>query len=405
MDHYGQHDRDALPSMLALLYERRDSLLRPGLSLALQPNGKIYGIVSKPGTGARDFYDLRRSGVPVDISTSVPGEGIDFPSDIFTPGSAHMPHGSRAARSAHLPFGFRCARSVSPAHAIVLAPWPGSPHAPDMAPGGIGKIPDMRPARFSVPRHGFDQYGAGAFLEGIVLPAMSHENDICVQELSNFCFHAARYSSSGGQTPDGLCRFVGALNRDYAQPTRLDTVFVGIEVAYALANAKPPGTAVGGTQGAVVHGGLRVLGNERIPEDSMCIMSSTHGPVFVSGPTTITCLEDEFSIGRYCQLVTPQGGLSGSMPYGLKLDVVDESAPATAGKGRDSGSRGKTHGRLAHGLNESPLETNGLHRIDALTCPNCNISLARSAIAQVYSCKRCGYEASYEDLMRKGINP
>jgi len=324
MNRYGQRDRDALPSMLALLYERRDSLLRPGNSLALQPNGRIYGIVSRKVTEARDFYELRKGGVPVDISASVPDGGRDFPSDIFTPGSAYMPHGSRASRSAHLPFGFRCARSVSPAHAIALAPWPGSPRVPDAAAGGVGKIPEMRPARFSVPRHGFDQYGTGTFLEGIVPPVMSHENDVCARELSSFCFHAARYSSRAGQTLDGLCRFVDAINRNYAPPVRLDTVFVGIEVAYALANIKPHGTAVEETQGAVEHGGLRVLGNERIPEDAMFVMSHARGPVFVSGPTTITCAEDEFSIGRYCQLVSPQGGLSGKTPYGLKLDVVGE---------------------------------------------------------------------------------
>lgn len=324
MDYYDQHDRDALPSMLALLYERRASLLRPGLSLALQPNGKIKGIVSRSGREARDFYELRRRGVPVDISTYVQGGGTDLPSDMFTPGSAQMPHGSRAARSTHLPFGFRCARSASPAHSIVLAPWTDSLRTPGMTPGEAGKIAEMRPMRFTVPRHGFDQYGAGAFLEGIVLPVMSYENDVCVQELSNFCFHAARYSRGEGHTIDGLCRFVEALNKDYAEPTRLDTVFMDTEAAYALAAAKTQGTAVRGTQGAVEHGGLRVLGNERVPEDAMCVMSHERGPVFVSGPTTITCAEDEFFIGRYCQLVSPQGGLSGRMPYGLRLDVVEK---------------------------------------------------------------------------------
>lgn len=323
MDRYGQRDRDALPSTLKFLYMRRDSLLRPGLSLALQPDGKIQGIVSRSGREAHDFYEMRRDGVPVDISTTTARDGgEEIPSDMFDPGSAHMPFGSRASHSAHLPFGFRCARSASPAHAIALAPWPGSPGDTDMAPEGIGKIPEMRPARFSVPRHGFDQYGAGTFLEGIVLPAMSHEGDLCARELTNFCFHASRYSGGGGQALDGLCRFVDALNRDYAPSARLDTVFVGTETAHALANSKPRGTAVEGTQGAVEHGGLRVLGNERVPEDAMFAMSHARGPVFVSGPTTVTCAEDEFSIGRYCQLVAPQGGLSGRAPYGLRLDVV-----------------------------------------------------------------------------------
>lgn len=311
MDRYGRRDRDALPSMLALLYERRGSLLRPGLSLALQPGGKIQGIVSRSGREARDFYEMRRDGAAVDISTTIAkGESAEIPSGMFDPGSAH------------LPFGFRCARSASPAHAIALAPWPGSPGATDTATEEIGEIPEIRPAGFSVPRHGFDQYGAETFLEGIVMPIMSHEGDLCVRELSNFCFHMSRYSGGGGQALDGMCRFVEALNSDYPPSTRLDTVFVDTEIAHALAGAKPQGVAVEGTQSAVEYGGLRVLGNERVPEDAMFAMSHARGPVFVNGPTTITCTEDEFVVGRYCQLVSPQGGLSGKTPYGLRLDVV-----------------------------------------------------------------------------------
>ncbi|MDD9808533.1 MAG: hypothetical protein OXU25_01700 [Thaumarchaeota archaeon] len=313
MDYYGPRDHGALPSMLAHLYERRDSLLRPGLSLALQPNGRICGIVSRSGREARDFYEMLMDGHAADMSATV------------TPGTAPaLAPVTLAHGSAHLPFGFRSAQSMSPGHAIAPAPWPGSPASHGPAAGGFGRIPEMRPARFSAPRRGFDQYGLSTFLEGTVLPVLSHELDMCARELSRFCLHTGKYVRAGAQTLDGLCRFVRGIGGDYSPSMRLDTVFVGIDVFEELTTVDPHGARVEGTQGAVEHGGLRVIGHAHLPDSTMYVMSHTHGPIFVNGPTTITCAEDEFVVGRYCQLVAPQGGLSGKTPYGLKLDVVGE---------------------------------------------------------------------------------
>lgn len=309
MGYYEPRDFVTLPLMLEYLYERRESLLRPGLSLAMQPQGRIHGIVSLPGHSGRGYYEMRHSGIRDDLSTAVSrdGSGNSDPELFYS-------------ASAHLPFGFRVARSASPRHTVVPVFRPEPPSRADPAVRPVGSFPDMAPMEFSVPRHGFDQHTIGMFIEAMISPVLSHENDVCARELQRFGFYDKDYIYADRHTLSHLRSFVESLNSNYAPFMRLDTAFIGNELFSALIG-DPVGTPTQGTADTVDLGGVRVMGHELVSNEEMFVMSHTHGPIFVNGPTTLTCTEDEFIVGRYCQVVSPQGGLSGRTPYGIRAGV------------------------------------------------------------------------------------
>jgi len=295
--------------MLAYLYERRESLLRTGLALAMLPHGKIYGIMPPRGRVGSDYYEMQRSGVKPDLSVTLPRD-------------EQLGNAPRPFRSgyAHLSFGFRTARSMH-THSSVLPVIGSNPSSiPNPEWSASGSFPEIPPMKFTVPRRGFDQHGVDTFLEGIVPQVLSYEDAMCSRELSKFCFYNEDYAVEDGHTLFDLHRFVKGLNRSYTSFMRLDTVFLN-SVSFSQLAGGSNGTPVEGTGDAVDYRGLRVIGHEHVSPDEMLAMSHTHGPVFVNGPTTLVCGEDEFIVGRYCQIASPRGGLSGRTPYGIRAGM------------------------------------------------------------------------------------
>lgn len=310
MDYYGPEDYGALPAMLEYLYVRRESLLREGLSLAMEPQGRIRGIVSSPASAGIDYYQMRSGGAGDDLSTTVPRDGADGDG----PGTFY-------SSSAHLPCGFRTARSTSPVHTAVPVFRPEPPPGGDSPGQPVGSFPRMEPTEFSFPRAGFDQDGPGMFVEAVVPQVLSHEDGVCFRELGRFGPYGKGYVRRDGHTLADLCEFVGGLNAGYPPFMRLDTAFVGRGLFSELADG-PVGAPLQGTADTVDLDGVRLIGHGMVPDGEVYAMSHTHGPIFVNGPTTLTCTEDEFVVGRYCQAVSPHGGLSGRTPYGIKAGVT-----------------------------------------------------------------------------------
>ena len=94
---YGSRDRHVLPTALSFLHASSDTLLCPGTSLAIPPDGKILYIRSQRGSPDYDwgFYEKSRS---KQYAVSEKRVSASQDSDPF--------YQSGSPALAHLPFGF-----------------------------------------------------------------------------------------------------------------------------------------------------------------------------------------------------------------------------------------------------------------------------------------------------------
>ncbi|MDD9808803.1 MAG: hypothetical protein OXU25_03085 [Thaumarchaeota archaeon] len=295
MDYYGPADQNALPEALGHLYENRDSLLRPGSAYTVLPHGDICA--GGPRDGPHVVF--RRA---------------EASREIYPP--------SGETTEAHLPFGFRPVRT----NTAQAPPMPflgtGEPRRGVPTPRTVEPTRPMRPASFGVPREGFDEFGKKTFVDGIVSPIWSYEDKVCMDALSGMDMLQQEFEHGDGATLTGLCGFVdGTLNPNRGSFMRFDTIFIGRDLFVELrldgvaeASARP-------APNIIDHIFMRVLVHRGIPGDRAYAMSNMHGPVFVSGPTEIACTESEFSVTRYCEVISPRPAHPDEHPRGFCVGV------------------------------------------------------------------------------------
>jgi len=295
MERYGPGDQSALPRALARLYGRRDRMLGPGHSYTVLPSGAICAGPARDGPQAA-------------LWQGAPGDAICPPA-----GSPPV---------AHLPFGFGaigCGTAQPP-------PMPfhaGEPVRGRPAPVEREHAQPMRPASFAVPRDGFDEFGAGAFVDGIITPVWAHEDRVCMEGLSLLQRRQRRLVLAGGSTLADLCGHV----RDAADPATPptmgpDTAFIGRGLLAGLAPDEATAACPRPAQNMVEHAcGMRVLAHDMVPDDAVYAISSVSGPVFVSSPTEITCTGDAFVVARYCEVISPRRQRHGQPPRGFCVGV------------------------------------------------------------------------------------
>lgn len=295
MDHYGPEDQNALPRALARLYARRESMLRPGHSYTVLPSGAICA-------------GMTRAGLQTVLRQEAPN------------GEIYPPAGSPPA--AHLPFGFGTVACDTaqppPIQFLAEEPVRGRP-----TPVEREHAQPMRPASFAVPRDGFDEFGAGAFVDGIIAPVWAHEDRACVEALSLLQRQAGGIGLEAGSTLTGLCAQVrGAVDPATPPFMRPDTAFIGSGLLGGLGPDEATAACPRPAPNMIDHvSGLRVLAHDAIPDDAVYAISSARGPVFVSGPTEITCTDDAFVVARYCEVISPRLRRHGQPPHGFCAGV------------------------------------------------------------------------------------
>lgn len=294
MDYYGPADQGALPGALAFLYERRDALLRPGASHRILHHGGI-------------IYNAPRVGPQIIRKKAAPAMRI------------YPPAGG--GPEAHLPFGFRAERTIDerPPHMSFLGADEPVRGVPTLSAHVVTH--PMRPGRHVVSRDGFDEFGREVFVDGMASPIWAYEDRACLEELSRLPRHGLELGH-GVASLASLWDFVEkGMNPKTSAFMRFDTVFIGNgmfarldDVAGGPARAAP---------NLVEHLGMRVLSHARIPDGVAYVTSHTHGPVFVNGPTDISCMDDAFVVDRYCEVIGPRPVRQGERPRGFCVGVSE----------------------------------------------------------------------------------
>lgn len=295
MDYYGPADQNALPGALGHLYDNRDTLLRPGCALTILPHG-----------------DICEGGQRVD--PQVLFKRAEVSREVYPPAGGHA--------EAHLPFGFRPVRTNTSQSAPMPFLGAGEPRRGAPTPRMIEPTQPMRPARFGVPRDGFDEFGKETFVNGIASPIWPYEGRVCMDALMRMDRLEQEFEYGDGATLTSLCGFVdGTLNPNHGSFMRFDTVFIGHDLFVELrldgvseASARP-------APNVIDHIFMRVLVHRDIPGSSAYAMPNMHGPVFVSGPTGIACSESEFSVTRYCEVISPRPARQDEQPRGFCVGV------------------------------------------------------------------------------------
>lgn len=295
MDHYGPEDQNALPRALARLYKSREPMLRPGYSYTILPSGAICA-------------GQARGGLQTVLRQEAPS------------GDMYAPAGS--PRAAHLPFGLGAA-GCDTAQPPTIPFFAEEPVRGVPTPVDREHAQPMRPACYAVPRDGFDEFGEGAFVDGIITPVWAHEDRVCMEALSLLQRRPGRLRLGKEPTLTGLCGSVmGAVDPAVPPFMMPNTMFIGSGL---LARLRPDGVTGACHRPApnvIDHVcGMRVLAHGSVPADTVYATSSVRGPVFVSGPTELTCTDDAFVVARYCEVISPRRRRHGQPPHGLCVGV------------------------------------------------------------------------------------
>lgn len=221
-----------------------------------------------------------------------------------------------------MPFGFRPVRTRTAQAPPV--PFLGADEPRRGIPTGRAFEPAhlMQPARFDIPRNGFDSIEKETFVDGIVSPIWSYEDRACMDELSRLPRHQQEFECGDGATLTGLCGFVdGMLNPARSSFMRFDTVFIGHGLFLRLGLGGVPDASMWPAPNVVDHIFMRVLVSRGIPADRAYVTSNMHGPAFVSGPTELACTEGGFSVTRYCEVISPRAARQDGQPRGFCVGV------------------------------------------------------------------------------------
>lgn len=294
MDRYRPEDQSALPGALGRLHGSRGTMLRPGHAHTIMPNGDICR-----GNLHGGLQVVARRGAA---------------------GKMYRPAGSPPA--AHLPFGFgavACDTAQPPP-----IPFPAEePVRGRPTPVEREHARPMRPASFAVPLDGLGEPGARAFVDGIIAPVWAHEDRACVEALALLQRQAGEIGLGAGSTVTDLCAQVRAAVDPATPPImRPDTAFIGSGLLAGLEADEVTAACPRPAPNMIDHvSGLRVLAHGGIPDGVLYAISSVRGPVFVSGPTEVTCTDDALVVARYCGVVSPRLRRHGQPPHGFCVGV------------------------------------------------------------------------------------
>ena len=310
MEYYGSGDHNVLPLALHHIYSNRNSLLRPGMTLVISPHGKLSGTRTPSSEGKKYYYSIDDEKMP---TGDVMAESQNLTWAIFPPfGSLEV---------GHLPFGFHVVRRTSTEQGTMRFPTQDSPVRGTSSARSYAHMPEMTSVRFSVRRNELGQVDVETFVERMMSPIWARENNACFEALGQLWHSKATFKHDRSQTLAQLCSFVEDRNRHGAY-MRFDTMFVNHNLLEQLTLGGSPKMSIKAAYNVIDYMGVRIIGHGRISKEVAYVTSHTHGPRFITGPTTITCTDDEFTVRRYCSVVSPPTNAGMAEPYGFRESVT-----------------------------------------------------------------------------------
>lgn len=354
-DRYTHADRDALPRLVSRLLEHCDCHSRtarvagcgPVWPAGRHPRGRTRRIGLESGATYYAFEPRSRlvlsphGDVVYSAENTVDSEGRGaFCRPVFLPDLACVdiepwePGQDGRPPRVPLPAGFRACRvhEGSQEPATFLVPAGGGSAA------GVEKVqrrvPVPGPVRVaSVPRAEFEGragprlHGVARYLERKIA---RFEDEMCLGRLRRLGT-AGEYVHTWGSTLGDLGEFVSSLNASRSPGLCLDTVLVNSEthdilskdlrMGHGWRGSRPPHGGDAHCPNAAILGGVTFLQHRGIPHGVAFAVASAQAPVFVHGPTVLSCTEDSLEAFRHCGLEDPPTDSTGC-PWGYRIRTV-----------------------------------------------------------------------------------
>jgi len=143
-------------------------------------------------------------------------------------------------------------------------------------------------------------------------------------------------------TLEDLEAFIRRLNRGRPGGLALDTVLVNYGMYLVLFGNDP--RLQGWTKGypdycnMTCQGGVTFFHYGATPQEYGYALSREQGPVFIHGPTTVSCSEDEAAVERYCAMAAPPDSGVPEVPWGVRFNVVMEWKRSNSAGGGGKGT-------------------------------------------------------------------
>lgn len=294
---------------------------QPGSAIEVGADGRIRYSRSPHGSAdyGAGFYEKGGPGRPF-------GESPHWPQ---LPRNRRPAAADGHAPEAPLPAAFRVVRAGHGERPAIPFQVPVRSGGGVVARPTVLDCPAPQPFRFPVPRGGFTGRapmrlaGVKDMLRGLAL----HEDGLCagrVGSLEGDATFVCHYDS----TLADLEAFVRGLNRGRPKGLLLDTVLVtnGMYLVLFGNDPRTPDWTRGypDYRNMTVQGGITFLHPKPALYEFGFAMSRNQGPVFVHGPTTVSCGEDEVVVERHCAVAAPPDAGVPEVPWGVKFDVVME---------------------------------------------------------------------------------
>ena len=166
---------------------------------------------------------------------------------------------------------------------------------------------------------------------------------MCLERLRGLCTAGEEHACVWGSTLVDLGEFVSGLDAPRPPGPCLDTIFVNTEMHDMLFRGISTGNGrLGGDpyhewerpcQNMAIVGEITSLHHREIPRGCTFAVASAQGPVFVHGPTAISCTEDRLEAFRHCGIEDPPPGSRGC-PWGCGFRAVWDKSNALWGSTR-----------------------------------------------------------------------
>lgn len=382
LDRYSYADRTSLPAALDLLFPHCDCSVQPWCHAG---SGAADPTMCKTCPSSQRFrlsdgltYCPFQPGSAIEVGVDgrisyarSPHGSADYGAGFYEKGGPGRPF----AESPHWPQLPRNRRPCAPDGLAPCAPLPAafrvvragrgeSPAIPFRVPvrdgGAVGagstttECPAMVTRKIPMPREAFIRR-ASSYLEDVEddmgHDLALHEDELCARQVRSLAGDATfvcHYDSTLGD----LEAFVGGLNRRRPEGLLLDTVLVthGMYLVLFGNDPRTPDWTRGypDYRNMTCQNGITFFHPEPALYESGFAMSREQGPVFVHGPTTVSCGEDGVEVERHCAVAAPPDSGIPEVPWGVKFDVVMEwnKGRAAGGGGmRAPGPRGDLGGK------------------------------------------------------------
>lgn len=304
---------------------------QPGAAIEIGPDGKIAYARSPRGSNdyERGFYEKRGSGRQFGESPhwpQLPKDRNPMASDGYAP-EAPLPAAFRVVRVGHCePPAIRFQIPVRNGNGI------GVDSTTRPCPGLI-------PFRVPVQRTDFTEH-MSTYRQDMARNLALHEDRLCDEQVGTlkgeqtFVCH---YDS----TLEDLEVFVRGLNYGRPKGLLLDTVLVNYGMYLVLFGNDPRtqdwAKGYPDYRNMTLQGGINFLHSEAVLAEFGYAMSREQGPVFIHGPTTVSCNESEVEVARHCAVAVPPDTGVPEVPWGVRFNVTMEWKK---GKGVDDEGRG-----------------------------------------------------------------